>query len=57
MYAKASCRPRVFLEIKGSGVEGLMMGNATKDGLDFLYEIGFGVGEAHLTKTTPIGAN
>ena len=52
MYAN-----RVFLEIKGSGVEGLMMGNATKDGLDFLYEIGFGVGEAHLTKTTPIGAN
>ena len=52
MYAKASCRPRVFLEIKGRGVEGLMMGNATKEGLDFLYEIGFGVGEAHLTKTS-----
>ena len=47
MYAN-----RVFLEIKGSGVEGLMIGNPTKDGLDFLYDIGFGTGEAHLTKTS-----
>ena len=45
---------RVFLEVNGSGVEGLMTGYATKDGLDFLYKIGFGSGAAHLKKlTTP----
>jgi serine/threonine protein kinase len=46
---------RVFLKLKGDGVEGLMMGTASEQRLEFLYEIGFGTGEAHLIRTTPNG--
>ena len=43
---------RVFLQVQGNDIEGIMMGTATENALDFLYEIGIGAGEAHLKKLT-----